>query len=109
MITAATGLNPNAVKVMAEIGIDLSQHRSKGVEEFAGQAFDHVVTVCESSENRACPVFLGQAGNRLHWPFEDPAYATGNEEQVLVVFRRVRDQIKERLEPFLKGGFAAEP
>ena len=106
---AARGLNPNAVKVMAELGIDLSQHRSKRVEGFAGQAFDYVVTVCESSETRACPVFLGQAGKRLHWPFEDPAYAPGNEEQVLAVFRRTRDQIRERLELFLKEELAAEP
>lgn len=104
--SAPTVVNANAVKVMAELDIDLSGHRSKGVEEFQAQTFDHVVTVCEGSESSTCPVFLGQAGKRLHWPFEDPADATGSEEQVLAVFRRVRDRIRARLEVFLKEELA---
>ena len=104
----ATGLSPNAVEVMAEIGIDISHHRSKRVEEFAGQAFDCVATVCDSLENNPCPVFLGQAGKRFNWPFEDPAYAIGDEQEVLAVFRRVRDQIRARVERFVKEEAAGE-
>ena len=94
------GLNPNAVDVMAEIGIDISHHRSKCTEEYARQTFDCVVTVCDDSENNPCPVFLGQAGKRLHVPVTDPAAATGSEEEILGVFRQVRDQIKAELESF---------
>ncbi|OHB86057.1 MAG: hypothetical protein A2V98_03090 [Planctomycetes bacterium RBG_16_64_12] len=96
----ASGLNPNAVKVMRELGIDIARQRSKLVEQFAGQTFDYVVTVCDSSQGGPCPVFLGQAGERLHWPLDDPAEATGSEEEVLRVFRRIRDEIKARLERF---------
>jgi arsenate reductase len=98
----ASGVNPTAVKVMAERGIDISQQRSKRVDEYAGQTFDYVMTVCDSSEDNPCPVFLGQAGKKFHWPVYDPAYATGNDEEVLAVFRRVRDQIGETLERFVK-------
>jgi len=97
----ASGVNPTAVRVMAELSIDISGHRSKRVEEFSGRTFDYVVTVCDESEDNPCPVFLGQAGQRLHWPFDDPAYATGNDQQVLAVFRRIRDQIRDRLERFV--------
>ena len=97
----AAGLNPNAVKVMAELGIDISGQRSKLVDEFSEQAFDYAVTVCDVSPHGPCPVFLGQAGRRLHWPFEDPVCAGGDEEEVLGVFRRVRDQIRARLESFV--------
>ena len=97
----ASGLSSTAVKVMAELDIDISGHRSKRVDEFSGQTFDYVVTVCDKSEDNPCPVFLGQAGQQYHWPFDDPAYATGDDQQVLTFFRRVRDQIKERLERFV--------
>jgi len=97
----ASGLSSTAVKVMAELDIDISGHRSKRVDEFSGQTFDYVVTVCDKSEDNPCPVFLGQAGKQYHWPFDDPAYATGNDQQVLAFFRRVRDQIRERLERFV--------
>ena len=102
----ASGLNTKAVKVMAESGIDISSQRSKRVEEFTGQEFDYVITVCDSAENNPCPVFLGQAGRQLHWPFEDPAYATGSQEEILGVFRCVRDQIKAKIEHFLKEAAA---
>jgi len=105
----ATGLNPRAVRVMAELGIDISGQESKRVERFAGQTFDYVVTVCDASQHDPCPVFLGKAGRRLNWPFEDPAYAAGDEEEVLAVFRHVRDQIKGRLERFLTEAAAGGP
>ncbi len=97
----AAGLNPNAVKVMADAGVDISRQRSKRVERFAERRFDYVVTVCDEA-HRECPVFLGRAGKRLHWPLEDPAEATGSHEEVFRVFRRVRDQIKARLERFVE-------
>jgi len=98
----ASGLNPTAVEVMAELGIDISHQRSKPVDEYAGQTFDCVITVCSSSENNPCPVFLGEAGKQIHCAFDDPAYATGTEEEVLDFFRRVRDEIKAKL-PSLVG------
>ena len=104
----ASGLNTKAVAVMAEIGIDISGHTSKPVDDYAGQTFDYVVTVCDESENNPCPVFLGHAGQQLHCPFEDPAYATGTEDEVLEVFRRVRDQIKARLGRFIRQEDLAE-
>jgi len=100
--TVASGLSPNAVKVMSELGIDISGQRSKRVDEFAGQRFDYVVTVCDNSEHNPCPVFIGQSGEQFHWPFDDPAYATGDEEDVLEIFRRIRNRITERIECFVK-------
>ncbi|MBI5217137.1 MAG: arsenate reductase ArsC [Ignavibacteriae bacterium] len=96
----STYVNPNAIKVMAEIGIDISGHRSKEVSEFHGQPFDIVITVCEEGD-AACPVWLGE-GNKVHLPFYDPVRASGTEEEVLAVFRRVRDEMKETLLVYLK-------
>jgi arsenate reductase len=84
-----------AVEVMREIGIDISGHRSKSVDEFAGQEFDYVITVCDNANER-CPIFPGKT-RRIHWSFEDPAAATGDEAARLAVFRRVRDEIRARL------------
>ncbi len=89
--TEPKGLNPLAVAVMAERGIDISTARSKGIHEFVHQPFDYVITVCDNA-NEACPVFPG-AGERLHHSFEDPAAAVGATEARLAVFRRVRDEI----------------
>jgi arsenate reductase len=89
--TKPVGLNPNAVKAMAEIGIDISAHRSKSVEQFAGQEFDYVITVCDNARE-ACPFFPG-AAKRLHHSFEDPAAAAP--ERQPEAFRRVRDQLSE--------------
>jgi arsenate reductase len=97
--TRPTPVRPEAVAVMKELGIDISGHRSKSVEEFAGQPFDYVITVCDSARQE-CPVFPAAAGT-LHWSFEDPAIASGSEQERLAVFRRVRDQIAERLRQFL--------
>jgi arsenate reductase len=95
------GLSSRAVKVMAEIGVDISDQVSQSVDDYSDQTFDYVITVCDEAGNNPCPVFVGQAGKKLHWPFDDPAFATGNDEQVLAVFRRVRDEIKARLEAFV--------
>jgi len=100
------GLSSRAVKVMAEIGVDISDHVSQSVDDFSGQTFDHVITVCDEAGNSPCPAFVGQAGEKLHWPFDDPAMATGDDEEVLEVFRRVRDEIKTRLELFVADGEA---
>lgn len=89
---------PEAIAVMREIGIDISGHRSKHVEEFTGQSFDYVLTVCDNA-NEICPVFPGGT-TRLHRSFEDPAGAQGNEDSRRAVFRRVRDEIRAYLRNF---------
>ena len=95
-------VRPEAIEVMSELGIDISRHRSKSVDEFLGQEFDYVITVCDNA-NEQCPVFPGQT-KRIHWSFEDPAAAQGDEATRLRVFRRVRDEISERLEEFIRSG-----
>lgn len=85
-------VHPLAIKVMAEAGIDISQHRSKHLNEFLNQPVETVITVCGNAD-QACPMFPGQA-NRRHWGFFDPAKAEGSEEEVLRVFRQVRDEIE---------------
>jgi arsenate reductase (thioredoxin) len=97
--TRPAGLNPNAVRAMAEIGINIAGSRSKSVDEFTGQQFDYVFTVCDSAKE-SCPIFPG-GGRRLHQSFEDPAAAPA--DQQLGVFRKVRDQIAERLQQFLRS------
>jgi len=87
--TRPAGLNPNAVTAMAEIGIDISRYRSKSVDDFAGQQFDLVITVCDNAKE-SCPIFPGTA-SRLHHSFVDPAAAST--DQQLPVFRKVRDEI----------------
>ncbi len=98
--TCATQVRPEAIQVLKEIGIDISGHRSKTVDEFAGQSFDYVLTVCDRAKE-SCPVFPGH-GNRIHHSFDDPASAQGNEEARLAEFRRVRDQIREYLIGFAR-------
>lgn len=93
-------VHPLAMEAMREIGIDLSAARSKHVDEFAGQAFDLVVTVCDNARE-TCPIFPG-AKQTLHWPFDDPAQAEGSAEQKVAVFRDVRDQIRRRIASFLE-------
>ena len=97
--TRPAGLNPNAVKAMAEIGINIGGSRSKSMDEFAGQQFDFVFTVCDNAKE-ACPIFPG-GGRRLHQSFEDPAAAPA--DQQLGVFRKVRDQIADRLHAFAEN------
>jgi len=95
-------VRPQAVEAMREIGVDISGQRSKSVEEFAGQEFDYVITVCDNANER-CPVFPGRT-ERIHWSFEDPAAAAGDEAARLAVFRRVRDEIRERLRSYITSG-----
>jgi arsenate reductase (thioredoxin) len=92
-------VRPEAVEAMREIGIDISHHRSKSVEEFAGRPFDYVITVCDHA-NQHCPVFPA-ATQRIHWSLEDPAAVEGAPEVRLAAFRRIRDEIRERLRGFL--------
>ena len=94
-----TQVRPEAVAVMSEIGIDISQHHSKSVDEFTGQQFDYVITVCDNA-NEQCPVFPANT-KRIHWSFEDPAAVEGDEQARLAVFRRVRDEILHRLRLFV--------
>jgi arsenate reductase (thioredoxin) len=94
--TEATHVRPLAIQAMDEFGIDISGQESKTLEGYLGKPFDYVITVCDSA-NEACPVFPG-ARRRLHWSFEDPAQATGTEEERLRVFRSVRNRIRERIE-----------
>jgi arsenate reductase len=93
-------VRPEAIAVMRESGIDISGNRSKSVDEFAGQAFDFVVTVCDSARDN-CPVFPG-ATERIHWSLEDPAAVEGTEEERLAAFRRIRDQLRDRVETFVR-------
>jgi arsenate reductase len=93
-------VRPQAIEAMREIGIDISGHRSKAVDEFAGREFDYVITVCDNARER-CPVFPGRT-ERIHWSFDDPAEAVGDKETVLTVFRRVRDEIRERMREFIR-------
>ncbi len=85
-------VNPNAIKVMKEKGIDISGGHPKSVNEFIEMPFDYVITVCDGAKE-VCPVFTGDVKHRLHIGFDDPAQATGTEEEVMAVFRRVRDEI----------------
>jgi len=98
---APSFVRPEAIAVMREVDIDISGHKSKSVDEFTNQEFDYVITVCDNA-NEQCPVFPGNT-RRIHWSFDDPAAAKGDEEQRLAVFRRVRDEIRQRLQLFLRG------
>lgn len=94
-------VHPLAIRAMAEIGIDISSHRSKHLDEFLNQDVETVVTVCGNAD-QACPMFPGQV-NRHHWGFDDPAHATGTEEEQMAVFRRVRDEILRVFEAYAAG------
>jgi arsenate reductase len=94
-----TRVNPRAVQVMGELGIDIRGQYSKSVDDLAREQFDLVITVCDAAREE-CPVFFGP--ERLHVSFPDPARATGSEDEIMVAFRRVRDDLKKRLIPLLK-------
>jgi arsenate reductase len=96
--TEPRGVNPLTLRVLAEAGIDASWARSKSVNEYLGQSFDFVITVCDQAR-QVCPVFPG-VHESLHWGYEDPAEATGTEEERLAVFRRVFVQLGERVQQF---------
>ena len=94
--TEATGkLNPKAVEVMKEIGIDISHHTSDSVGKYLGEEWDYVITVCGGA-NETCPAFMGKVQKRLHIGFDDPTYATGSDDFIMSEYRRVRDEIYEK-------------
>jgi arsenate reductase len=97
--TFPTTLNPLAVRVMREAGVDISGHESKNASRYMDEQFTYVITVCDHAKE-SCPIFPGTS-IRLHWPFDDPADATGSDEERLPVFRRVRDEIDERIREFV--------
>lgn len=99
--TKPSSVRPEAVTVMREAGIDISGQRSKHVDEFAGQQFDYVITVCDKARE-TCPVFFGKVQN-LHRDFDDPAAVVGSAEQRLAVFRRVRDELRGYLTDFTRS------
>ena len=99
--TKPGSVRPEAITVMHELGIDISGHRSKHVNELDGDLFDYVITVCDNAKE-SCPVFPG-AVKRLHHGFEDPAAVNGSDEERLAVFRRVRDELREYLRKFASG------
>lgn len=94
-------VHPLAIKAMQENGIDISAHHSKHMNEFLEREVETVITVCGNAD-QACPMFPGQT-NRHHWGFDDPAHATGSEEEQLAVFRRVRDEISRVFEAYAAG------
>jgi arsenate reductase (thioredoxin) len=96
--TKPSSVRAEAVAVMKEMGIDISGQRSKSVDEFAGQHFDYVVTVCDNARDQ-CPVFPGRA-ERIHWSLEDPAAVQGSELERLGAFRRIRDQLHDKVREF---------
>lgn len=99
--TKPGSVRAEAIEAMRELGIDISRHRSKSVDEFNGQEFDYVITVCDNAREN-CPVFPGRT-KRIHWSFDDPAAAPGDATARLAVFRRVRDEINERLQGFVQN------
>jgi arsenate reductase len=94
-------VHPLAIRAMAEIGIDISSHHSKHLDQFLGDDVETVITVCGNAD-QACPLFPGQR-NRHHWGFDDPAHATGTEEEQMAVFRRVRDEIRRVFTAYAAG------
>jgi arsenate reductase (thioredoxin) len=92
-------VNPKAILVMKEVGIDMSKHTPKLVDQYLNDEWDYVITVCDHA-NETCPAFLGKVKHRLHLGFEDPSHATGKDEFILSEFRRVRDEIKNRFHEF---------
>ncbi len=100
-------VNPDAIRVMAERGIDISHQKSKGVKPFLGLGFPYLVTVCDQANER-CPIFPGVI-NRLHWSFEDPARTQGTVEERLRVFRRIRDEIESAVRRFAEEADSGRP
>ncbi|ALA60234.1 arsenate reductase ArsC [Nitrospira moscoviensis] len=97
--THPVGLNPGAVEAMQDIGIDISKHRSKHMNEFTDRAFEYVITVCDRAKD-SCPRWP-HAATLIHWSFEDPAAVTGTADERRHAFRTVRDQIKQQIELFI--------
>jgi arsenate reductase len=102
--TEPHGLNPKAVEVMAEIGIDIATNSSDHISKYEGQEFDYVITLCGDANDK-CPLFFGGV-KRIHIGFEDPPKATGSEEEVMNVYRRVRDEIRTQLGDYFRNELA---
>ena len=96
-----TQVNPLAIQVMAEVDVDISKNRSKSAIEFIGQQFDYVITVCDNA-NKICTIFPGKY-EKVHWDLKDPAEALGSEEDRIVVFREIRDEIRQKIEEWIKN------
>jgi len=105
--TEVSFVRPEAISVMAELGIDICRQESKSVEQYLGQPFEWVITVCDDAR-QACPAFPG-AEKGGHWRFDDPSAATGTDEERLAVFRRVRDEINARIRMFVLADGRADP
>ena len=97
----AEKVNPFAVKAMKEVGIDISDGKAENVDKYLSQSFDYVITVCDNAKE-TCPLFMGTVKHRLHIGFDDPAEAVGTEEEVMPVYRRVRDEIKREFKKFVE-------
>ena len=98
----APKINPHAVQAMCEAGIDISGSTPESVKQFTTQSFDYVITVCDDADKN-CPIFTGKTGKRVHLAFPDPAAARGTEEQIMTVFRQVRDDIKQRFSDYYEN------
>ena len=94
-----SAVNPYAIKAMAEVDIDLSEEQPKSVELYLGEEWNFVIAVCGGA-NESCPTFTGKVGKRMHIGFDDPASATGTDEEIMEIFRRVRDEIKKEMQKF---------
>jgi arsenate reductase len=103
----ADRVNPFAVKAMSEIGIDISKGVAENVDKYLSQSFDYVITVCDNAKE-TCPVFIGNVKHRLHIGFDDPADAVGSEEEVMPVYRKVRDEIKKDFFNFYKNNLSED-
>lgn len=101
-------VHPKAIQVMWEVGIDISNGQPKKVDRFLHKPFDYVITVCDHAKE-TCPVFLGDVQHNLHIGFDDPAEATGTEEEILSEFRRIRDEIGERFQRFYDENLNNKP
>ena len=95
----ASQVNPNAIEAMKEVGVDISDHSPELVDQYLGDPWDYVITVCDHA-NETCPAFLGKVDHRLHMGFEDPAAAMGSPEEILGKFREIRDQIEKEFKKF---------
>jgi arsenate reductase len=104
----APAVNPHAVRAMKEIGIDISRERPKSVQQFLGQPFDYVITVCDDAD-RSCPAFSGSVGRRMHLGFPDPARAGGTDDEIISAFRQVRDGIRAEVTDFYHREISPTP
>ena len=98
----ASKVHPKAIEVMREIGIDIKSNTTKDVGKYTNESFQYVITVCDNAKE-TCPVFTGKVGRRLHIGFEDPAEAVGSEEEILLKFRKIRDEIRMEFYDFYKN------